>query len=266
MNLKSKLMIFLTCSYRLKRILWLSVALLGSGCSGLLETPATPFDPTEIGSMRFNFGQITLASALPEQAIARRVAANLAEWGYPVFADGEDYSHVLEIDIEPVKHGSTPVGFSFSAGNSDPRALDFQKSDVIPVTCAVMPRDRTEQRAEMTMDFIADDYSGFAEMTRIPPELIDMLIDDISTVCFNLLDSLKVKTVSTEQSGNTNPGWIPEIRLEIENGTDGATESAPDLAEPPTDQPPQVFDSPRKRIVIHNQGSPVIFKFGHERQ
>ncbi|MGR9116872.1 MAG: hypothetical protein ACU85E_14005 [Gammaproteobacteria bacterium] len=253
---------YLSCS-KTHTYLYLSIALLGSGCTALFEKQDTPFDPASIGTMQLRFEQSpSLATAFPKQAIAERVAANLAEWSYTVDAETKDYSHILAINIAPVEHGPTPVGFSFSAGNSDPRSLDFQKSDVIPVTCALMPKDRTEQRAEMTMDFIADDYAGFAELNDYAPELIDMLVDDVSTVCFNLLAGLNVKTVPSEHPENTKPGWIPEIRVEIDN----ATEAAPVTATPAPEQAPRNSDTSRKRIIIHNQGSPVIFKFGHERK
>lgn len=238
-------------------------------CTGLYRQAETPFDISQIENIRFNFDHpASFGTNLPEQAIATKVAANLAEWGYPISADPDTQaSHKLTVDIGTVSHQATPVGFSFSAGSSDPRALDFQKSDVLPITCVLSPMTKPQHRAELSMSFAAGLYLQKSIPQADQAKLIALLENDISTVCFNLLSELDVPTRQKDSGGKSTskPSWIPEIRLEVENDADTTDE----IAQPqtPSENPkPTKQHPPRKRIIIHNQGSPVIFKFGHERK
>ncbi len=235
---------------------------MAAGCTTLSDTKPAAFNPGAVNAMVFHLSDSSkqLRDSLDSAEIVRRVNTNLGEWGYP-FASPEsaDYSHELSMEIGTIRHGSTPVGFSFSAGNSDPRALDFQKAEVLPLTCALTPKGQPEVRAELTMEVMADDYSRSVEHSK----LTDSLVNDISTACFNLLSSLNVKTVQPTGSDKTlAPSWIPEIRVETEPETanEASKTSSPLQSNKPASSPP------RKRIIIHNQGNPVIFKFGHERK
>lgn len=236
----------------------------GVGCSTMVEKKGNLFEPGQIDSMLFRFDQPPelLGTELPGSLLAERISGNLGEWGYPITTDDSiGYSHTVTISIGEVKRGSTPSGLSFSSGNSDPRALDFQKAEVLPITCFLIPRERPEQSAELTMMFTAKDYLAYSGTDKSQNHRIDRLVDDGSTVCFNLLRELKVKTQTPEHSENkTQPGWFPEIRVEVEN--DGKPEN---LERPPAEKKSEP-NEPRKQVVIHNQGSPVIFKFGHERK
>jgi hypothetical protein len=181
----------------------------------------------------------------------------------------------MTADIGNVEHGSTPAGFSFSMGNSDPRALDFQKADVLPITCRLSSVEDDAQSAELNM--------GFADsaVTGANPD-VKALSDHVSTVCFNLLQEIKwpVKTSSADTK-SVNPSWMPEIRIETE--TEGGaspilpipaetaapkSESLQPEAEPaePKAVTREITKEGRKVYIIHNQGNPVIFKFGHERK
>jgi hypothetical protein len=92
------------------------------------------------------------------------------------------------------------------------------------------------------------------------------LVNDISTICFNLLSSLKINTLPYEKNlYSTKPGWFPDIRVEIVNDADDST-TPENTAQPAASQDIQKPTSSRKRMIIHNQGSPVIIKFGHERK
>jgi hypothetical protein len=115
---------------------------------------------------------------------------------------------------------------------------------------------------------------------------IDKLADHISTVCFNLLTEVKwpLKEKPAAQ-GRTikSPSWIPEIRIEDKVTTDDptttsvtspTTSSGQDVKTPASEkiakpEEPKVRiqrDEPRRQIIIHNQGSPVILEFGYERR
>lgn len=240
-----------------------------SACTSLHKVREASFDPAAVAKMQLHFSQSELFGVkLPEQDIAANIAANLAEWGYVVeVAPDTSASHRLSVDIGTVERGATPVGISFDAGNSDPRALDFQKSDVLPITCGILPKDQRESGAELGMGFMAEDYMKAVENDDGRDKLAELLENDIGTVCYNLLDQLNVPIAKTEGEAKRQekPAWIPEIRLETENESESDTGSAPEK---------NVLDKEipfkrgirRRRIVIHHQGSPVIFKLGHERK
>lgn len=241
-----------------------TILLIASGCATLNDQKPPEFDPGQIKAMTFRFdgNNDLFGKVLASAEIADRVSNNLAEWGYSFTTDqSNDHSHDLVLHIGSIIHGSTPVGFSFSSGNSDPRALDFQKADVLPLTCSLMPKGQTELRAELTLEVLAKEYS----LQKDGSKLSDSLVNDASTACFNLLRSLNVKTISQESPGQSHtPSWIPEIQVEYD--TDEAVELSTGDSKTPTDSDAATKAPPRKRIVIHNQGNPVIFKFGHERK
>jgi hypothetical protein len=189
--------------------------------------------------------------------MSKQVTNNLSEWGYQFTSpEANGYTHDISIHIGSIRLGATPTGFSFSAGNSDPRALDFQKATTYPLTCSLIPKGQTEQRAELVMEVMATEYKG-SEMISVPKEkMISRLTDDISTTCFNLLSSLNVRTVYNKPNPNViKHTWIPKIRVEIENIPDDTANKLNNAR----------ANEPRKRMIIHNQGTPVIFKFGHDR-
>lgn len=211
-------------------------------------------------------------------AIMQQVGKNLSGWRYPIApVAGAPVSHTMTVDIGNVEHGSTPTGFSFTMGNSDPRALDFQKADVLPVTCKLSSVQNETQSAELNM--------GFADsaVTGEHPD-VKALSDHVSTVCFNLLQELKwpVKTGAGETSTQESPSWMPEIRIETEAETAPAItaspESAPNTAAESRQKPAvndeqkpksvtkEITREGRKVYIIHNQGNPITFKFGHERK
>ncbi len=263
-------MIYLFCSNRWGNRLRIAAIVCGlSGCSGIQRVEEPTFDPRQVSAMRFEFDRRSLFGiSLPGQEIAATVSSNLSQWGYRFEQEPESaYNYRLQAVVGEVEHAATPVGFSFSAGNSDPRSLDFQKSDVLSITCTLMPKEQPQNRAELSMGFPAGDYQNRSAADAERAQLITLLENDISTVCFNLLSELDVPVRQEEGVMPVGkPSWIPEIRLEIENeaqpNPDSAVDGATDSGQP-TNAP---NTAPKKRIIIHNQGSPVIFKFGHERK
>jgi hypothetical protein len=219
--------------------------------------------------------------ALSLATIEQEVSSNLAGWDYPLGkADGKTVTHQLKASVGAISHGSSPTGLSFSAGNSDPRALEFQKMDVLPVTCRLESKAHPEQVGELSMDFKAE-QEGLDFLAA------DKLSDHISTVCYNLLTDLQwPKEVATNDAKKTtkSPSWIPEIRIGNKEYTDSNGETLTPATPPaePTkesitkeagkdepvtlEQQSSEAKQPRKQIIIHNQGSPVILDFGYERR
>ncbi|MEQ1529491.1 MAG: hypothetical protein ABL925_09255 [Methylococcales bacterium] len=228
------------------------MALLGlAGCAPDLIKKQQVFDFKNIGRIDLQISA-DQASVLPAD-IKQQVSNNLSAWNYPVGnTAGQSFSHTLTATVGNVEHGNTPTGFSFSAGNSDPRAPDFQKIDVLPITCRLQAISHPVQSNELSMGFTATQKDRRALAT-------EKLSDHISTVCFNLLK--QVGWPEPDQKPDSQPSkplWIPEIR--IENKT--VSEQKPNS----TEQAPVDIEEPRKEIIIHNQGSPVILHFGHERR
>lgn len=198
--------------------------------------------------------------ALSAVEIAAGVRNNLAEWDYPL-PDKGPYSHDLKAELGEIEHSGTPVGFSFSSGNSDPRAMDFQKADVLPIAC--------EFRSAADGAVIAKTQSTFSTRALAPENgqtrITEKLIDLISTACFNLLDELpKPKNQSRTNTTSTfKPKWMPDVRVEVKETPIKAI--APLDAEK-IESENNADVEVEKEIIIHNQGTPVIFKFGHERR
>lgn len=189
-------------------------------------------------------------------ALKQQVSQNLAEWQYPIGLNTKQLiSHVLTATIKPVVHSSPPTGFSFSAGNSDPRALDFQKMDVLPIICQISAITQPLQVSELSMGFTANQHDKW-------PLAPEKLADHISTVCFNLLREIHWPIEANNKKPElVKSGWFPEVQIEnkaIPNDDKSKASSSDEVKTEP--------DEPRQEIIIHNQGSPVILHFGHERR
>lgn len=240
-------------------------------------------NPASVGKIGFRFAPDSSgvsATASQRKEWAARVSKNLGGWGYPVEAGDGDYSHILEARIGKVEHKSTPTGLSFSIGNSDPRAPEFQKADVLPVDCVLYPAGRPQEVAHMYMDFVAGSDATSPEN----------LVNHAGTVCFNLLGELKLARAQAPAGTASTPGspsWMPEVRIEVvEKPVPGSKPVVPAAATPvsppnpaskpatPVAQPPAEpsvqtesrTGGGRKQIIIHNQGAPVILEFGYERK
>lgn len=225
-----------------------------TACASSPEIKQAPSDTRAIKQIEFKLGtikQASLRSILPQQDIVARVSKNLAEWGYPIgIKDNRAVSHILTAEIGLIELGETPTGFSFSIGNADPRAIDFQKMDVLPIGCELTSIEHPEQTTYLHMDFAA----GHAISA-------DKLVDNISTVCFNLLDELNWADKTQDQPvSSLKPSWVPAVRIEtVSNPGEEGEANVPG-------KPVTSTHEGRKQIVIQNQGSPVIFSFGHERR
>jgi len=255
---------------------------------GLIACAKQPITPQQImdfsnpGEIEFHVNTHDDTKSL--DTISQTVMANLKHWDYPVvISPSAKVSHVLTATVGTVVQGSSPPGFSYSAGNSDPRSLEFQKMAVLPITCQLKSITQPAQVRELSMDFMADKTDKAYLAT-------DKLTDHISTVCFNLLTDAKwpLKEKSAAQGSTIKSSdWIPEIRIEDKVTTDDpttapvtppstspTTSSGQDVKTPNSEkdvkpEEPKVRiqrDEPRRQIIIHNQGSPVILEFGYERR
>jgi hypothetical protein len=245
-----------------------------SACASNQIKSGLPLDLRTPGAIAISVEADEPASV--EDSVKQQVGKNLAQWSYPIAPEATlPVSHAMTVHIGAPEHGSTPAGFSFSMGNSDPRALEFQKAEVVPITCRLSAVNKPEASAELAMGF------SDSAITGAHPDP-DELADHASTVCFNLLKEVNwpVKIRPDENKPGTN-SWMPEIRIEQEEAvtdttakptTDAPTE--PSAVSEPTAQPEpeakpvtkEINKEGRKVYIIHNQGNPITFKFGHERK
>ncbi|EIC28387.1 MULTISPECIES: hypothetical protein [Methylomicrobium] len=204
--------------------------------------------------------------SLSAEELARGVGKNLADAYFPVLKPGEKaFSHTLKAFLHPIKHQDTPVGFSFSAGNSDPRAQDFQKADVLTIECGLSDNRTPANTVSRTMEFGASSLKhAIGKKNR--QQISKILVEQISTACYDLLEDLELdeSAADTGKSAVKRPGWMPQIRVEIRNEEPASAENnAGKTASKPAK--PAQHEEPKKKMIIHNQGSPVILKLGHER-
>lgn len=237
------------------------MSLLAAGMLAACSPPAVKsplvLDKNTLGSIDLAIEASTLSGG-EVAALKKKVAGNLADWHYPIGTKAiAPVSHILTGRIKPVVQSSPPTGFSFSAGNSDPRALEFQKMDVLPVICELASAAQPSQASELSMGFTAETLDK-------RPITEDKLADHISTVCFNLLREQHWPVLEDKAGESASkPGWFPEVR--IENKTVPA--APPAKTSNPEETPAIVVpDEPKQEIIIHNQGSPIILHFGHERR
>lgn len=247
----------------LKRVFYVSLVLISAAaCTSTPDKNSAFIEPDQVSKIHFMFenNAAGFGGQLSSTDISSRVAANLAQAGYSIATHNTtDYSHDLVAKVGAIKNSSTPVGFSFTAGDSDPRASNFQKASVLPVTCTLSSRSQQHNQAEYSMDFASDMFLNDVQQPGEQSKLADLLVDDISTTCFNLLSNLKLKTqLSKHKEKIPESGWVPAIIIE----NDSPVEKANDSLKVEIIQPQK---SARKRIIINNQGTPVTLEMGHVR-
>jgi hypothetical protein len=239
----------MTHRYALKNyslIVWLLWAFSTMAGADSLDKTAIKSISLKIDSQALN--DLGLGS-LEVKTLQERVTQNLSEWRFPLLLTAtESATHKLEVVIGKIENSSTPVGFSFSSGNSDPRSLGFQKADVLPIQCRLLSKQHPEQTAELSMSF--DEKNKTVKLER--------LIDHISTVCFDLLDDLHFLAPPSTATGAETlklPAWMPSVKVE--------TVTVPQPKVESTHVVP--VEEERKQLIIQNQGSPLILKMGHDR-
>lgn len=94
-------------------------------------------------------------------------------------------------------------------------------------------------------------------------QISKILVEQISTACYELLEDLHLDESATDTGGSVvkRPGWMPQIRVEVQNDDPAPNPNKTGKAE----AKPTQDEEPKKKLIIHNQGSPVILKLGHER-
>ncbi len=249
--------------------LWFGFFSLLLGINQLANATTESFDSAAITAIDVNIAPDYLEQfgfAIPVPQLISRVAHNLVQSQLPVVTDTKTpSSHRLDITLGQLKNAATPVGFSFYSGNADPRAPNFQKADVIPINCRLSAKANPKQMIELAMTFNANDLINNLHNGATQAKIVDTLIDDMSTACFNLLDDMTwTPAVHTNavQPERLKPTWLPQVHVETVSKP-----ALPAITTNNTPVAPEINDTePRKQMIIHNQGTPLILKFGHERQ
>jgi hypothetical protein len=258
--------------------------------------------PERVTDMAFslspdNFEHSASAGQLRE--LAGTISGNLKSLGYPVSpapAGRHGPAYRLEARIGKPEKQATPAGLSFNFGNSDPRALDFQKANVLPVTCLLRPPDPAGKPVKLTAGYSLPADVDALLGTPEKPVPADFYVDRIGTVCLNLLAELKIPKAAP---AGPAPAWVPSVNIEIRDKPEapapaaptvpaaqavpaapapaapakagGAASAPPPPAETPAGNPVTTEsrvnpEDRRKQLIIHNMGTPLILEFGYERQ
>ena len=223
-------------------------------------TEAENIDKSAMTAIEFSLADDNLEQfgfSLSRQQLAERVSKNLAEWQFPVKLADPHFSHTLKARLDKIVHQETPVGFSFSSGNADPRAADFQKADVLPITCSFTRIGSKNKAIVHKMTFSTGAFFSDASQAKV----LEKLVDQISTTCFNLLDDLKLPSADKKTDTTTfKPAWMPSVQVVIKEEPSPAGSKKPDTTKNETNR---VID---KQLIINNQGSPLTLHLGHERR
>ena len=227
---------------------------------------ATPVEAIAVEISPDHTRQFGLDLAIPE--LRQRVITNLTEWGYPLPANAAHYHYRLAAELGLIVHQGTPVGLSFSSGNSDPRSPDFQKADVLPITCRLYLTGASQPLAEHSAAYGVHALSAEQGAVKVG----EKLADQISTTCLDVLEAQQVAVVGKPaETGVFQPKWLPEMRVEVKTVRPQIppTTVVTPLNSGNSSQLPTVEnanDQNEKEIIIYNQGSPLILKMGHERR
>lgn len=209
--------------------------------------------------------------------LTRAVSQNLSAWGYAIAGRAGDLAmtptHIMTVSVGRMEQHSTPMGFSFAIGNSDPRARNFQQADTVPVTCTLTSVESAKESASLTLRFGSEAASSDLRNSKI-------WIDHIGTACYNLLTDLKIPRQTKAGTSETrSPAWMPEVRIEVKPKPNPSavpaqtaqpsvplgSDSAP-TSETSGIQTETQGNEGRRQVIIHNQGSPVILEFGYDRR
>jgi len=213
-----------------------------------------------ITGIKFELANDNLAQfgfSLSKQQIAEKVSKNLAEQQFPITQTDSNSSHSLKARLDKIDYQKPPIGLSFSTGNADPRSADFQKTEVLPITCQLNKIGSNIVLIERTMTFSTQSFFSHSNQSQ----LSEMLIDQISTVCFNLLDELKLP--SPEKKANitlSKPTWMPSVQVVVKSIP------VPVNSVPTINSHSLANDSDDKEIIINNQGSQLTLHMGVDRR
>ncbi len=267
------------------RMMFCFLFIATGGCTPSYHSQGTPPQPESVTYIRFKVADDGTAG-LNENIIGhieKNVTHYLSQAGYPLALDyphgNEQISHVLEARIGKIKKQETPTGFSLSIGNSNPRAMDFQKARVLPIRCTLRSRRNPEEKISLFMDFLTKGTITTREGSD--ERKIDQYSNHIATVCFNLLEHLRVSKRSTDSVVEHDP-WLPEIRIEETPSSNydkkpktrpsasensNAADSASTKSKTTKKTNPSLpKTNTQKRMIIENQGQPIILDFGYERK
>lgn len=234
-------------------ILGLLIGMMLSACV-IDEKPrpslSNPERVTQLGLVIISGNLESIATTEQLRQLTETISTNLSSLGYPVkpaVPKQETLAYVLEGKIGKVEKKATPPGFTLDFGNSDPRALDFQKANVVPVTCLLRSQNKTEKPVKLTGEFSVP--ADIDELMGTPnkPLSLNFFADSLGTVCLNLLAELNIP--KTGQTEGVTP-WKPTVNVEIRDkpvNPSVAKPSAPPIEAP---KPTSVGGKPPNAVEL----------------
>ncbi|MGH8605942.1 MAG: hypothetical protein ACREX9_00500 [Gammaproteobacteria bacterium] len=215
------------------------------------------------------------------------------------------FSHLLEVSIEAARQQQSPVGFSLSIGDSDPRSPEFQKAMVTPIHCTLVQLDARREQGSLIQD---KQIPRSTSSERWSDAKERAYARNILSVCHSLLAELEIPRnlahseeseaglgvriettyVDEEPKGVGGARTAPVAKAGLEAGEEAAeSELAPSATrsikrqtaspaatpEPKSEQEAGILSavkversSKRKQITIFNQGDTLILEIGNNRR
>jgi hypothetical protein len=202
-------------------------------------------------------------------------------------------SHLL-VSVEPVQRKQSPVGFSLSIGDSDPRSPEFQKTMVTPIRCALVKLSGFREQGSLVQD---KQVPRSASSQRGNDASERAYATNIVSVCHALLAELRFPrslTYSRESHGepgvriesiyiDERPNGVsaaPVTRARDETAPSGPTPSTVGAKRPVASAAPAArasseavgtpsavrIERKRMQITILNQGDTLILELANNRR
>ncbi len=252
---------------------YLPLLLLISGCASIPE-PSEPinFDYNAIETIEFKLQPLPESKGVSNntewtETISTEISQRFAEAGYPVHNSltqkTEPTTHTLNAQVEESKTTQTQPGFSLDFGNSNPRAVNFQKTLSAPINCSLTStKDPSQSISLKELKSVPNPFENIgSNRQKINRKLTRFYVENIGSTCHNLLNKIRTKqpaiAKSTKKSADT---FSPSIRIETKYKTDNnkkikkqaVQETGDIIATPSNNTPVKTGNSP---IVIDNAPS-----------
>lgn len=229
-----------------------------SGCASTApQSPAfNPQTPEEILNLPLTVTE-TGDEADQIDDIDTQARQLLQNSGYPVVESvNDDNGWALHAGVGTPREDTPPPGFTLEIGDPDPRGTQYQKTEIVPVSCTLVNQDTSHMVAS---------YSGKRQAPgarETATTRAARYAHYIRSTCARLLNELDIQRTTVAEASDT---FMPGIRIEA---LDPVTEQAlsSDKASTPVSTETVDTNTGRRKIQVFNQGDTLIIELGHQRR
>lgn len=259
------------------------ILLAVSGLNGCATSPSPQPHPRlqtmDIRQLELRVERQERGEALQETG--REAARLLWDSGYAVQWKGPAATApgpLLRAGVSEIELGSRPVGFSLGLGEADARAPGAIRVPILAIRCTLVEMPGGLVLAESSRAFEIEREWGGAGPNSVDglqgsPEGRRFLAHSAGAACEDLLRDLHL--ARRRDAPKDNPAGLAGLRLEERRSpatTATPAGSAAGAGAPPSPKPPPVSLQPQgtgdwrgRSWILHNQGNPVLLRFGPDR-